>query len=546
MEPSTTPPDRVRFGVFEADLATGELRTRGRRVPLQDQPFQILALLLRRPGEIVAREELERALWPADTFVEFEHSVNTAIKKLRQALGDSAENPRFIETLPRKGYRFIAPVANLARLAPAAVPASATAPVLTVIAAAAGGRRGWWWLAGAGLVAVAAGCAVWLLNRPRKATADIPVPVPLTTYSGAEISPSFSPEGDRVAFSWNGPKQDNYDIYIKQIGAKEPVRLTRDPAPDLGPAWSPDGRWIAFQRRLSGEKSGVFLITDAGGAERKLQELSWGGRGAAWWGEGRMSWHPSGQWLVISDRNSAQEPYMLFLVAVESGEKRKLTSPPGNLRGDFYPAVSPDGRAIAFTRVALGNSSDLYLLELSEDLRPTGEPKRITFWQRCTDEPAWWPDGNSILFTSGSSASEKTLWQMSIRGPARRLGEPARLPFSGESYYLMPAISRQGRVAYMQTAMVAHIWRLELGGGRGVNNLPAKLLPPGPRPAVLAGRQAHRIRFESLRQQRDLGVRGRRFERREADLLRRSICRRPGLVPGRTPHRLRRPTRRGW
>jgi DNA-binding winged helix-turn-helix (wHTH) protein/tetratricopeptide (TPR) repeat protein len=106
--------------LFEADLTTGELRKRGRKVPLQDQPFQVLALLLRHPGEIIAREELQRALWPADTFVEFEHGVNTAIKKLRQALGDSADNPRFIETLPRKGYRFIAPVEDLA--APAQAP----------------------------------------------------------------------------------------------------------------------------------------------------------------------------------------------------------------------------------------------------------------------------------------------------------------------------------------------------------------------------------------------------------------------------------------
>src|SRR5512147_2068072 len=109
--PSTPPsPKVVRFGIFEADLAAGELRKRGRKVELQDQPFQVLALLLQHPGEIVAREELQKALWPADTFVEFDESLNKAVQKLRQALGDSADNPHFIETLPRKGYRFIAPV----------------------------------------------------------------------------------------------------------------------------------------------------------------------------------------------------------------------------------------------------------------------------------------------------------------------------------------------------------------------------------------------------------------------------------------------------
>src|SRR4029453_16975799 len=101
---------RVRFGTFEVDLESGELRRSGVRLKLQEQPFQLLAMLLERPGEVVTREALRERLWPADTFVDFDHSLNTAIKKLRQALGDSAENPRFVETLARRGYRFIAPV----------------------------------------------------------------------------------------------------------------------------------------------------------------------------------------------------------------------------------------------------------------------------------------------------------------------------------------------------------------------------------------------------------------------------------------------------
>jgi Tol biopolymer transport system component/DNA-binding winged helix-turn-helix (wHTH) protein len=449
-------PNTVRFGLFEADLATGELRKRGRKVALQDQPFQVLSLLLQHPGEIVSREDLQRTLWPADTFVEFEHGVNTAIKKLRQALGDSADNPRFIETLPRKGYRFIAPVGDVATRAPVPVSTPSAAPAVRL--------RGWWWFTGVGLVAVAAGCALWLLNKPGKSTAAAPVPFPLATYPGRELSPSFSPEGDRVAFSWTGPRQDNEDIYVKQIGADVPVRLTTDPAPDEYPAWSPDGRWIAFQRESSSEKSGVILIPAVGGAERKLTEVS---------GAGRSSWHPSGQWLVVSDRNSPRDPFALFLVSIETGEKRKLTSPPGNLTGDGDPAVSPDGRAVVFTRAITGSGgSDLYLLELSEGLRTVGEPKRITFWQRFTGEPAWWPDGNSILFASGASFSNRTLWQMAIRGPARQPGEPERLPFGGEGYYFLPAISRQGRVVYSQSAVRAHVWRLELGGSHRVDKLP--------------------------------------------------------------------------
>ena len=106
----TSGPQVVRFGLFEADLVAGELRKGGIRIRLQEQPFQVLAQLLQRPGEIVTREQLRQRLWPADTFVDFDHSLNTAINKIRDALDDSASNPRFVETLARRGYRFIAPV----------------------------------------------------------------------------------------------------------------------------------------------------------------------------------------------------------------------------------------------------------------------------------------------------------------------------------------------------------------------------------------------------------------------------------------------------
>ncbi len=98
----------ARFGSFELDLATGELRKGGVRIKLQEQPFQVLIALLERPGEVVTREELRERLWPGDTFVEFDDGLNTAVRKIRQALGDSADNPRFVETLPRRGYRFVA------------------------------------------------------------------------------------------------------------------------------------------------------------------------------------------------------------------------------------------------------------------------------------------------------------------------------------------------------------------------------------------------------------------------------------------------------
>src|ERR1700693_1320691 len=110
MEPVPSVPRLIRFGIFELDLRSGELQKQGRKIRLEGQPVQILICLLENPGELVTREELHRKLWQADTFVNFEHGLNTAVKRLRQALNDSADNPRFVETLPRRGYRFIAPV----------------------------------------------------------------------------------------------------------------------------------------------------------------------------------------------------------------------------------------------------------------------------------------------------------------------------------------------------------------------------------------------------------------------------------------------------
>src|ERR1051325_7237126 len=128
MGPVAPSPRLIRFGVFELDLRSGELQKQGRKIRLEGQPVQVLICLLEKPGELVTREELHRKLWPSDTFVNFEHGLNAAVKRLRHALNDSADNPRFVETLPRRGYRFIAPMQ---------VAAIAAEPVVIPVAAGA-------------------------------------------------------------------------------------------------------------------------------------------------------------------------------------------------------------------------------------------------------------------------------------------------------------------------------------------------------------------------------------------------------------------------
>src|SRR6202795_4766747 len=121
MPPSSGDSGLLRFGVFEVDLAAGELRKNGARLRLQEQPFQVLAVLLESAGRVVTRDELRQKIWPADTFVDFDHSLNTPVNKVREALGDSATSPRFVETVARRGYRFIAPVDSVAAAGTASV-----------------------------------------------------------------------------------------------------------------------------------------------------------------------------------------------------------------------------------------------------------------------------------------------------------------------------------------------------------------------------------------------------------------------------------------
>src|SRR5467141_4654319 len=145
----------LRFGVFEVDVRAGELRKQGVRIKLQEQPFQVLTVLLQRPGEVVTREELRNQNWPADTFVDFDNSLNTAINKLREALGDSADSPRFIETLPRRGYRFISPISSDHQKK---LPITAAGWKMRLVAAALA------------LVATTAGLLLWRTRQPGRLT----------------------------------------------------------------------------------------------------------------------------------------------------------------------------------------------------------------------------------------------------------------------------------------------------------------------------------------------------------------------------------------
>jgi len=221
----------VRFADFEVDLRGRELRRNGARIPLQEQPLQVLAVLLKHAGEVVTREELRQHLWPSDTFVDFDNSLNTAINKIREALGDSTGDPHFVETLPRRGYRFIAPVDKPGSQAP-----SPSAPKEHFGKVTA---KTWWISVGATLLGLLSGIGIWRFSRNH---AEAPLPpievVPLVGLTDLEFKPAFSPDGNQVAFSIAG--REISGIYTTVVGGEKSLRLTSNSG-DCCPRWSPDG-----------------------------------------------------------------------------------------------------------------------------------------------------------------------------------------------------------------------------------------------------------------------------------------------------------------
>ena len=340
MQPLAHTAGIVRFGTFEVELAAGVLRKHGTRIKLQTQPFQVLVALLENPGAVVTRDELRRRLWANDTFVDFEHGMNAAVARLRLALVDSAERPRYVETLAKRGYRFIGEVEH-----PAVVLIDAPRSVSAV---AHGETKRWpakLILATAALVAIA---AVALRLIPRDPVPP-PLSMPLTAFQGSELDPALSPDGRNVAFAWNGEREDNFDIYVLLIGSVTPRRLTRNAADDLHPAWSPDGQTIAFLRRLGDNLAALMLVPSTGGPEHRIAEVRNDEMRRSRLAS--LAWSPDGKWLAVSHREQGPAHEGIYLFSL-TGEKRQLTSPPENAFGDHMPSFAPDGRKLAFCRLS--------------------------------------------------------------------------------------------------------------------------------------------------------------------------------------------------
>ena len=459
MAPGTQSP-RFRFGDLTLIPDERLLLKNGRPVPLKPKAFDLLVVLADNPGRLLTKEQLMQAVW-GDIVVE-EANLSYLVFAIRKALGES-NNGRYIETVPKSGYRFTAAVermngSNAGPLPPAMDINSAGAAEPDAVSSNASAMprratlpaRPW---AVALIVVLGLGSSVALQWWRGSLNAGSPRAIPLTSLAGEVRAPSLSPDGSYVVFSWTGESPGNADLYVQHVSAGDPIRLTTDPGHDYSPSWSPDGRTIAFLRRgTSGNASEVRVIPPLGGSERKLGDIQ------PWFPTFRpntISWCPDATCLLVVDSPGAGKPDAVFAMSILTGEKRQLTFPGDRSGPDADPVISPDGRALVFRRDSTPFTGRFYRLPLGAGVTPDGEPVPLTSSPLAAGKPTWLPNGREILF-----AADGALWRLD----ALRGGTAARLPFVGEDGS-MPVVSRtvdgRQRLVYVRSFADSNIWRID-------------------------------------------------------------------------------------
>ena len=437
-----------RFGAFEINAQSGELRKNGMRVRLSGQPFQVLAVLVERAGEVVTRDELRSKLWPADTFVDFDHGLNNAVARIREILDDSSETPRYVETIPRRGYRFIASLTTIAPFKDHSAPESTQTPVETpshsVLSVS---KRSISLSLGLTLGIVLALFLLWKLRakfeRPvAMAPADARV-TRLTSIAGLEESPAISPDGKSLAFT--GGVDGKRQVLLRLVGGGTNLQITHDPVDHECPRWLPDSSSILyFSPTISGAAQGsIFEIPALGGVPRRVASSV--GCADASPMDGRLALFrlsSQGIQLVTAPADASQ-----FDVVSEFAANAYY----------LYPRWSPDGKWIAFQR------GDTIRFDIFIAPANGGKPRQLTHDNTMMGSFAWLPDSTGIIYSSSRGSTMPYLptlglWQANLQnGSVRRI-------ISGENSFSSPDVSKSGAIFVSRMRLQTDIWKFPVDG----------------------------------------------------------------------------------
>lgn len=446
------------------------LEGEGTTVHLEPKVMQVLLLLAERSGETVTRDELIADVWMGAIVTD--EVVTRAISALRKALQDDFRNPRYIETLPKLGYRLmphVVPVVPGGDGAMIGAPQQPVEPPQIVVStdvpgakplhfqarneaetvAAIRTRFRWTkWLIPGILLVLVAWYVVDGMPEAGSTTASSSSTFQqtfVTTLPGAEFDPALSPSGNQVAFVWTGPEIKNqYHIYVKQLDTEEIRQLTTHPDGGFGPAWSPDGRHIAFIRYAE-TGCEIMTISVQGGPEQKLADCD-----ANFMAD--LVWSPDGKHLYYSDRPTEEKPIGIIRYSLETGKRDLLAVATPDVWCDTDPALSPDGKHVAFIRRRSIMMQDVYMVAAEG-----GEPRRLTDRELPVEGLIWSSDGRSVLF-SGSAEEQHGLYVVSAEG-----GAPRRIHL-GNTGLRNPSLSFETeRLVGEHWVHDVNLWQLPLG-----------------------------------------------------------------------------------
>ena len=424
-----------RFGVFEVDLRAGELRRNGIKVKLQDQPLQVLAALLDQPGEIVTREELRNRLWPADTFVDFDHSLNAAIRRLRDALGDSAENPTFVETVARRGYRFLAPVTEVPQNGH---DVEVEPPLLTPVVATPHFQRRWLAAVVVALILLASGLVIGfhISQNP---------PGPGRT-TGLTANPSGDPvrtaaisrDGRHLAFV------DDTGFYLRQIdtGETHPIALPKGMQATYV-SWVPDSDHVVVALASNGWPTNLWEISVVGGSARRI--IDNGSQPAV---------SPNGKQIAFVAGPPLHE--RIWLASMFGESPHELIGQDGDLFGTI--SWSPDGRRIAYTTArytyGYGTKGTIAVADLSDaELHGArAHPNSVLSVFGLSGPMVWAADGRLIytIEEPRPRQQDSNLWSIRLNAQSKPEGAPVRLTNDQGGVFAVSASGDSKRIAYVK------------------------------------------------------------------------------------------------